>query len=121
MLNIHKARLLDLLLPRPHGGHALAEFLAGLVQVFLPLDDVGGPLQGSVVGEELRVRGLHLQVAAGIQVLERLAEETVVVRDESHHLTAVDVVEGSGEEPVVLPVVDLECAVWGDPGLSFVQ
>lgn len=116
-LTVHvlETRVYHAVLQRADQAHALAELLARQVQVLEEDLAVLGLLVRPVVRVEPRVRRLHLEPAAVLQVLERLGEEVVPVGDEAHQLTAVDVVERAVVEPFVLEVVDLEGAVWWDP------
>lgn len=69
----------------------------------------------TVVGENVYGHRRNLKVTSWLQVAEGLAEDVVVVADETFELAAVDEVEGLVVGPDLLEVVDLETAVRGYP------
>lgn len=116
LMNIHKPRLDQLILPQRRAVDALAKLAGALAQQLHPAVGVYGVGGGAVVGDELCVDTLQLEPAARDEVLEGLLIEVVVVGDAALELARVDVVKGRVVEPLSLEVVDLEGAVGGGPG-----
>ena len=79
----------------------------------------GGPGAAVVDEAEWEIAVLQLEIAAGAQGGEGVAENGVVGAETRYEGSAVDVVEGGGEEPVVFCVVDFEAAIFWDAARVF--
>ncbi len=95
---------------------ALPDHRARAVDVADPPLTPGGAVDGVVVAVEPALVLLHLHVGAGLEVDEGLAVELGPVSDAAAEGAAVDEVEGLGEGPLALGVVDVELAVGRHPG-----
>lgn len=68
------------------------------------------PFNATVLGG-LEVKILHLEIPAGPQIFEGFAKDILWRLETGCASTAVDVIEGMGEEPLVFGIVDLELTV----------